>query len=381
VVSPQVLAGTIVAIALAFPATAVALPSDNKSAIIALGDSFISGEGGRWEGNSLDDKGTRSGSDRAALCADSKCTYDPSRVYGDSAADGCDRSDVAEIKTAEAKVDQRLNVACSGAETVNIWRSSNGGKPFKGERPQAEQLGKIGNTVDVELVALSIGGNDLRFADTLQDCIQNFLFGSGPCNVAEEKQLRQRLPDAMKGLAKAIDEIQAVLRADGFPRSKYELVVQSNPSPLPTGGSFRYPDTDYSRFNQGGCPIYDADATWAQVTAVPLISNSIRQVAADRGATFLDLSQALVGREVCNSATIQATADKPPSATTHEWTRWVDSSSTQGRVEESLHPNAFGQRAFGECLEAVFERRTGADFACFNTPGTGAKGMVLKPLG
>ena len=36
------------------------------SAIVAMGDSFISGEGGRWLGNGSEALGTRSGTDRAA---------------------------------------------------------------------------------------------------------------------------------------------------------------------------------------------------------------------------------------------------------------------------------------------------------------------------
>ena len=37
------------------------------TAIVSLGDSFISGEGGRWLGNGSEPFGTRSGTDRAAI--------------------------------------------------------------------------------------------------------------------------------------------------------------------------------------------------------------------------------------------------------------------------------------------------------------------------
>jgi hypothetical protein len=45
---------------------AVAPAAARPTAIVAMGDSFISGEGGRWLGNGSEPLGTRSGTDRAA---------------------------------------------------------------------------------------------------------------------------------------------------------------------------------------------------------------------------------------------------------------------------------------------------------------------------
>ncbi len=71
------------------------------TAIVSLGDSFISGEGGRWLGNGSEAFGTRSGTDRAAHDCDGwGCEYDPAQVYGDSEEDDCHRSDVAPIRSA-----------------------------------------------------------------------------------------------------------------------------------------------------------------------------------------------------------------------------------------------------------------------------------------
>jgi hypothetical protein len=76
--------------------------SRTRPTAVALGDSFISGEGGRWLGNGSEPFGTRSGTDRAAFDCDGwgVCRYDPARVYGASEADGCHRSDVAPIRSA-----------------------------------------------------------------------------------------------------------------------------------------------------------------------------------------------------------------------------------------------------------------------------------------
>ena len=54
------------ALVLAVAPAANAGPTSSTTAIVALGDSFSSGEAGRWQGNSLNIFGTRDGTDRAA---------------------------------------------------------------------------------------------------------------------------------------------------------------------------------------------------------------------------------------------------------------------------------------------------------------------------
>ena len=93
-------------------------PASSTTAIVALGDSFSSGEAGRWNGNSLNIFGTRDGTDRAARCTlGIFCSYDATRVYGSSYANGCHRADVAPIKSAPISVNEKINLACSGAQT------------------------------------------------------------------------------------------------------------------------------------------------------------------------------------------------------------------------------------------------------------------------
>src|SRR4051812_4641525 len=61
------------------------------TAAISLGDSLISGEAGRWKGNSDISRGDRGGTDRAYH--DGK--YEPSIVYGNTVKNGCHRADSA----------------------------------------------------------------------------------------------------------------------------------------------------------------------------------------------------------------------------------------------------------------------------------------------
>lgn len=116
------------------------------------------------------------------------CGRNPERVYGSSYLNGCDRSDVAEIRSAEVAVDERVNLACSGAVTKNVLRAVDGGVSFKGEPPQADQLADVAARDDVRLVVLSIGGNDLGFSDILTTCAEDFLtpIGAAPCKPSQD---------------------------------------------------------------------------------------------------------------------------------------------------------------------------------------------------
>ena len=168
-------AGLLVAVVAAMmmlPArTSEASPGSSTTAIVSLGDSFISGEAGRWQGNSLNLFGTRDGTDRAASCVlGIFCSYDATRVYGSSYANGCHRSDVATVKSSGIAVNERINIACSGAKTNNIWRASQGGQTFKGEAPQADQLATIAAQKNVKLIVLTISANDLGFSDHVINC-------------------------------------------------------------------------------------------------------------------------------------------------------------------------------------------------------------------
>lgn len=120
--------------------TSVASPGTGPTAVVSMGDSYISGEAGRWKGNSLTNSGNRNGTDRAWVSGSS---YDPAKVYGTTAASGCDRSDSAEVLSAGAIADVAVNLACSGATSQNVFRASNGGVAFKGEAPQADQLAAV----------------------------------------------------------------------------------------------------------------------------------------------------------------------------------------------------------------------------------------------
>jgi hypothetical protein len=156
------------------------VPLDSKPSefVVALGDSFSSGEGtsshdgsGFWRGS--DHHGTPVSDGNGGF------TNSPHR-------NACHRSDAAwplqidlpsipgaatigELVNAQ---DKRLDfhlLACSGAVTANILHPSNA----SAERQWGEQtqIGRGFLNENTTLVTLTIGGNDVGFGDIIQDCI------------------------------------------------------------------------------------------------------------------------------------------------------------------------------------------------------------------
>jgi hypothetical protein len=354
-----------------------ATPASPSTAIVSLGDSFISGEAGRWQGNALNMFGTRNGTDRAASCfLGIFCSYDPSRVYGSSYSNACDRSDVATIKSAAISVNEKINLACSGAQTQNIWRASQGGQAYKGEAPQADQLLTVAQQKNVKLIVLTISANDFGFANMVINCASSWVLGLGPCNQSQQASLQAALPGAQNGLRKAIDEVRAVMASAGYSPLQWRFVIAGYASPIPAAANVRYSGAD--RWNLGGCPFYDSDFDWAKNTATPFIIDSMRAVAAEKSVQFLDVRNALSGHEICNTSS-SLVGSGGPNPVSNEWVRWVNTGLVQGDAQESVHPNAYGQRAIGKCVSLIYGQTSG-NWSCQNTPGQNYNAMTLASI-
>jgi hypothetical protein len=367
---PQAVAACL-ALFLAIPAAAGATPTSGPTAIVSLGDSFISGEAGRWRGNSAIVTTDRAGTDRAWTGTG----YDASRIYGATDANGCHRSDVAEVVSATVPFASQANLACSGAVTANIFRPQSGGQGQNGEPSQGLKLRYVATVNNVKAVVLSIGGNDLGFADIIVACAQAYLTRTGPCNPSQQQAVNSRWQAAFSGVAKAIDEIRAVMAEAGYQTSQYRLIVQSYGSPVPRASEVRYSELDPQRATTGGCTFYDADLDWARDSLVNQITNGLLYISAIKGTEFLDLRNSLQGREVCSTATRLATLTDPPSPTTSEWARFLSLNLVQGEIQETLHPSYYGQLALGRCLSLAVAATPGRG-ACRPTPGQGPAGMV-----
>ncbi|GAB2725873.1 hypothetical protein GCM10010442_54340 [Kitasatospora kifunensis] len=349
-------------------------------AAVQMGDSYISGEAGRWAGNAnTSNKGSAWGTDRAARNCngdESTCDHDLSAVYGDTGkkdlgddTDACHRSTDALINQADipgSPKNLRFNIACSGATTGSILSES-----FKGQNPQLEDLEEIAAFNDVGTVVVSIGGNDLQFSDIMTNCAKSFL-SSGAlnwfqyCKTSDGKAFGTNMDDVRQRVTATLAAIKELLDQTSG-EGRYRIVLQSYVNPLPGAVDMRYPET-YTRYSEGGCPFYDKDTDWAHNTIVPAISAMQRDAAAATGASFLDLKYAFAGHELCSKNAQQATSANASgssrlSGENAEWIRWVPylpdtprdvfgagRPNAQGNSQEAAHPNYFGIQKMASCL-------------------------------
>ena len=362
---------------LAVIGTAAARPT----AIVSIGDSFISGEGGRWLGNGSEPLGTRSGTDRAAYdCGALGCEYDAARIYGASEADACHRSDVAPVESAPIAVDLKVNLACSGAKARDLWPGSEGGTSHFGEPPQADQLAVVARRDQVRMVVVTVGANDAGFGGLVADCALDWARSpedeQDTCHLKAEAHMQAALPGATDAIVAALHGVRRTLRAAGYARSDYRLVAMGYASPFPEGNWFRYPEDGWSRLTEGGCPVWDVDADWAADRATVDLGEALRSAADATGAEYLDLTDAFDGHQLCDRRAQRVGADGP-SPLSAEWFRRL--SFTQGSTRESLHPNAYGQQVMGTCLGLLFELAP-ADYACSDTPRQWLAGIHLEVI-
>lgn len=370
-------------IVLAFATPAHASPGVGPVAIVALGDSFVSGEGGRWLGNGSEPWGTRSGTDRAAVdCGGWGCAYEPALVYGASEANRCHRSDVAPVRGAPVGIAARVNLACSGAKLANLLPAARGGTGHFGEAPQIDQLAEVARRDDVRMVLVTAGANDVGFGRLVAGCALDWARSSewrpAYCRASAQAEVEAALPAMERGLERALRDLRSTLAAAGYRATDYRLVTMGYASPFPAGSWIRYPEQGWSRLNRGGCPVWNADADWAAGQGTDSIAAAMRRAAAAAGAEFLDLRHALDGHQLCDRRARRVGPEGPDPASA-EWVRRL--AFVQGSSRESLHPNAYGQRAIGACIGFLYASPPG-DYSCRATPGRGyADGIGLEPLG
>lgn len=302
------------------------LPDTRPRAIVALGDSIMSGEGAG--------------------------DYAPG-TRGEN-GNFCHRSANGLVYRIDLPgVTERLNLACSGADTADIGFSRPNRSPGSA---QAERLRQVAQRYRVQAVVVVVGANDdPQFADTMLRCIEAWARRSGPsCSDVLGPQWRQRLEAMTPKIAIALADIRTAMRAAGHAVGDYELVLQSYPSPLTE-------EIDPKLRDLSGCPLRIKDLAWIRTEAVPQLAAALRGVAQRAGARFLDLSQAAQGHEACSSA----------GAPDREWINRLrvdfellrQEETGHRALAESFHPNATGHARIAGCLQE-FLRGQRRDAVC-----------------
>ena len=351
--------------------------------VVSLGDSFISGEAGRWAGNS----------DTSNAIDDA---LGPTAYYDNASNTGeliplCHRSKSAMIHIGQdAKGDpvNSLNLACSGAKTTTFTDSDGDFKPgldfydSGGKQGQALMLRQFAAANDVRMVVVSIGGNDFGFGPIATACVKAFVFDEKYCqdDPAVTKYLEPSFVETTTAnIAVALQNVRKAMRAAGKKDGSWTLVVNLNPDTLPLSGDFRYPQTE-ARQTTGGCGFYNTDADWAATTLVATIRRAQQNALGRSGVTpsaVLDLSSALAERQLCSTSTslVEKTPGKSWQAAgavdLTEWSNQVFAFDSGPHFsQESLHPSYWGQLAFRSCVRQVWNSGSPKGGACVRT-GTG----------
>jgi hypothetical protein len=350
----------------------------------SVGDSFISGEAGRWAGNT-----DESSSKTDAL---GSTAYDDNSAGNGELISGCHRSKSAEVYIGGGVNGE--NLACSGAKTSSFTE----GSTFKpgidfynsgGKEGQALMLQHFAATHNVKLVAVSIGGNNFNFAGIVTTCVEDFLestwFDDFYCS--KESSVTNNFTTAnvskVKGeITTAINNVATAMSNAGYTSSQYTILVQDYPSPIPNGSEFRYTQSGYSRQTTGGCGFWNNDANYANATMLPTINSAVLGAAAATGRSnvkTMELASAFNAHRLCDSGVglleekglsnwkVAGAVDKS------EWfnqIRTIEAIFGPYELQEDIHPNYWAQMGLRNCLTQAYNAGTPKGGTC-TTSATG----------
>jgi hypothetical protein len=343
-------------------------PGEGTPWVVTLGDSYISGEAGRWAGN------TNESSSKADALGSS--AYYDNAGHTAELIPGCHRS-----QSAEAYVGGGVNgenLACSGAKTSS-FTSEEHFKPgldfynSGGHEGQALMLEKFAKTHNVKLVPISIGGNNFNFASIVQTCIEDFLLTPEwwPSYCSEEESVTKNFTPgnvatqqaAIKG---AILNVAKAMTNAGYSSTQYTILMQNYPSPIPNGEGFRYAQKGYTRQEVGGCGFWNHDANEANATMLPAISGAVFKGAEEAllsNLKTMNVSSAFNGRRLCEKGVglLEEEGLSSWKATgAVNKTEWINQVRTitglfpPYEIQEDLHPNYWAQLALRNCVTQAY---------------------------
>jgi lysophospholipase L1-like esterase len=374
--------------AVAVPASA-AQPASLPTAAVALGDSFISGEGG--------------GSYSAVTDANGVSQGFPGWSAANTNAFFCHRSPNASLFRATLPgIQDRFNLACSGGQPYDILNASSGRTKGRSVASQLDQLRTVAQTHDIDLVLIGLGSNNssFTFGDAASVCANRFIADAWtgwwefwaylggdvpqePCVLsdlatdAEIQSATAETTSALRTLLSTLDQIDA----DG----QHRIVFQDYTNPMSTDFAQRYYEEDgraddRDKFRALGAERYAAGcpAHRASLAAGHLFSQALGGIVRSAHTTlsaefpgddlvYLNVQSAFNGARLCEQdgspdnalATPIRLMDGPSGS-------FVTSLSGYDKLDiqriantcvtyfqtcqESWHPNANGYGVLGQCL-------------------------------
>ncbi|MFY1701342.1 hypothetical protein ACN28G_06345 [Micromonospora sp. WMMA1923] len=371
---------------LARPRPAAAAP---PTAAVALGDSFVSGEG--------------AGAYTPVVDVTGVAQPFPGWTAPNSNAFFCHRSANASLHQASLPgISARFNLACSGGQPQDIANPSANRAKGRQVAAQLDQLRAVGASHDIDLVLVGLGSNNssFTFGNVAEKCANRFIADAWtgwwefwaylggpveqkPCadaDLATAAQLNAattETTDAVRQILTTLAEIDT----DG----QHRVVLQDYTNPLPfdlaptyhsedsrddTRDKFR--DLGAERY-AAGCPIHRASLlpghrfSQGLGTMVGAVRSTLAAEFPAADLVYLNVQQAFDAARLCESAgSPDGTLATPirlqdgPDGTVVTSLAGKDKIAIQRiantcvsyfqTCQESWHPNAAGHRVLGQCL-------------------------------
>ncbi|HEY1135528.1 MAG TPA: hypothetical protein VGE77_13220 [Nocardioides sp.] len=389
-----------------------AVPADGlPTAAVALGDSFVSGEGAGDYQAVVDTGGVAQG------------------FPGWDAPNGnpyfCHRSANASIEVADlAGIDARFNLACSGGRPADIATASAEREQGRGVAAQLEQLRAVATTHDIDLVLVGLGSNNshFTFGDVAAECAGRFV-GDGytgwwevwihlvnwvtgaelnedPCtdaDLASPEQFAAAQAETTEAVRLIVDTL-----AEIDPDGEHRIVLQDYTNPLPEAYAEEYltedgRDDGRDKFRAlvderyaAGCPAHVATLAPAHGFSQGLgtmVAGVAATVAAERPGVdivHLDVQSAFDGARLCETtggpgaalATPLRVMDGPSGVPVESFgpfdkldiKRVTDTCQDYYQTcQESWHPSLAGHEVLGRCLAGAWTG-TVATATCLRQP-------------
>jgi hypothetical protein len=396
--------------ALAPPAQADPLPPT----AVAMGDSFISGEGAGAYTAVTDQLGVAQGF--------------PGWAAANSNPYFCHRSANASIQVASLPgISKRVNLACSGAQPADMATASSARPAGRTVAAQIEQLRTVAQTSDVDVVLLGLGSNNSQFTfgGVAAECAGRFVadgytgwwevwihfanwvtgaeLNERACTDADfatATQLSAARAETTAAVRQVLDVLDQV-DADGV----HKIVLQDYTNPLPQALAEQYRTEDgrddtrdkyralVDERYAAGCPVDLASLAPAHRFSQNLgglvsgVASTLKAERPSADITYLNVQRAFDGARLCEVpgspgnalATPLRVMDGPSGVHVTSFTpydkfdikRVTDTCQSYYQTcQETWHPNAAGHRVLGQCLSGAVAR-TSAVVTCVRTSSGG----------